>query len=491
MNIRKRLFISNMMMLVVPIILSAIMINTTGEFLSEKQTAGDALAFRNSTNVADDLASKWSQNIDIEQIKADVKNFNENHKYRNTTLSIYQGKTLIYPSSAPSVDASVLNIELTQQGNILVMDNLAMYRKDVGKYSIVVATLSHNLFGAEDRARLWQLFTMSHKITIILIIAIIIATNSFLVWLVVRSILASLDTLIYGVHQIRDGNLNYHIEYHRKDEFAGVCSDFNEMAQRLLDSVKARQKDEANRRELIAGISHDLRTPLTSIKAYVEGIEKGVAATPTDQKRYLDIIKNKTIDLEHVVNQLFLFSKLDIGEFPFYLEQVNIGRELSFMISNLSEEYKEKGLDITLSGNVKNVIVKADIVQLRNAIVNVLENSVKYKIKERAQMKIVCIEEDKFVKIKLTDDGPGVSPDAALKLFDVFFRGDPSRTNPSNGSGLGLAITAKILEGLGGSIKAENVPEGGLSITMILPKHTVYLVHRLKGENRNEKNSNH
>lgn len=470
MKIRRRLFISNMLMLVVPVILSVIMITTIGELLFKKQTTSDAMVFRDSTDVVNRLASKWVQNIDIKQIKADVDSFNENHIYRNTTLSIYQGKTLIYPPSAPVIDASILDIELTQQGNILVMDNLAMYRKDVGKYSIISTTISHNLFGTEDRIKLWQLFIKTQIVIIIIIIAIIIATNRFLVRFVFKSIITSLDTLVYGVRQIRDGNLNYHIEYNRKDEFAGVCSDFNEMAQQLLDSVNARQKDEANRRELIAGISHDLRTPLTSIKAYVEGIEKGVAATPETQKRYLDIIKNKTVDLEHVVNQLFLFSKLDIGEFPFYMEQVNIGRELSFMISNLSEEYKEKGLDIILSENVKNVIVKVDIVQLRNAIINVLENSVKYKNKEKGQMKIVCIEEEKFVSISLTDNGPGVSPEAVEKLFDVFFRGDPSRSNPSKGSGLGLAITAKILEGLGGLIRAENVPEGGLSIIMMLPK---------------------
>lgn len=114
-----------------------------------------------------------------------------------------------------------------------------------------------------------------------------------------RSITTPLDALVHGVRQIRDGNLEYRIEYDGKDEFAQVVDDFNEMAQRLQDMVNARQKDDENRRALIAGISHDLRTPLTSIKGYVEGLEKGVANSPQMRREYLDTIRQKTDDLEH------------------------------------------------------------------------------------------------------------------------------------------------------------------------------------------------
>lgn len=366
-----------------------------------------------------------------------------------------------------------MDTAISQAGShLLFMDNTAVYRESVGKYSIILTGTNINLTNREfikDYRR--SLFNLG-VLMLLTVIAIIFVTNRFLTRFIYKSIMTPLDTLVYGVHQIRDGNLNHHIEYAGKDEFAGVCSDFNEMAQRLLDSVNARQKDEANRKELIAGISHDLRTPLTSIKAYVEGIEKAVAATPEIQKRYLDTIKNKTDDLEHIVNQLFLFSKLDIGEFPFYLEQVDIGKELSSMVAAVSEEYEKKGLTVTLTQNVQNIYVQADIVQLRNAVTNVLENSVKYKNNEQGQMKISCGADNRYVTVTLADNGPGVTSKSLGKLFDVFYRSDPSRSDPSKGSGLGLAITSKILERLGGSIWAENVPEGGLAIIMTLPKFT-------------------
>jgi signal transduction histidine kinase len=386
-------------------------------------------------------------------------------------LSVYEGKELIYPTSTID-DTSILDTALSKDGNhMFIIDNIAIYKESVGNYNIVIEDTDFTHHNKEDGKAYDRIIFTLGVIMFFVVIAIILLTNRFLTRFVFKRIITPLETLVYGVHQIRDGNLDYHIEYNENDEFQEICSDFNEMAQQLLDSVKARQKDEANRKELIAGISHDLRTPLTSIKAYVEGLETGVASTPETQKRYLDTIKNKTSDLEHIVSQLFLFSKLDIGEFPLYLEKVDIGEELSNIAVNLYEEYKGKGLIITMMQNVKDICIQADIVQLRNAVINVLENSVKYKNKEQGQMKMSCEDNGNYVSIRLEDNGPGVSDEALEKLFDVFYRTDPSRSNPSKGSGLGLSITAKILEQLGGSIKAENVTEGGLAIIMTLPKH--------------------
>lgn len=478
MTIQRRLFISNNLMLVIPVLLSLIMaggIMQAFQLITDTQDKShfrrNEILFYESVKQTDELADKWSKSNDLEQMKNDVKSFNE-QQGSNVMLSIYQGKELLYPFS--SIKSSpILDTAISQAGShLLFMDNTAVYRESVGKYSIVLTGTNINLTNGElikDYRR--PLFNLG-VFMLLTVIAIILGTNRFLTRFIYKSIMTPLDTLVYGVHQIRDGNLNHHIEYAGKDEFAGICSDFNEMAKRLLDSVNARQKDDANRKELIAGISHDLRTPLTSIKAYVEGIEKGVAGTPETQKRYLDIIRNKTEDLEHIVNQLFLFSKLDIGEFPFYLEQVDIGKELSNMVAAVFEEYEKKGLTVTLTQNVQNIYVQADIVQLRNAVTNVLENSVKYKNKEQGRMKISCEAGDKHVTVTLADNGPGVASEALGKLFDVFYRSDPSRSDPSKGSGLGLAITAKILERLGGSIRAENVPEGGLAVIMKLPRYT-------------------
>lgn len=304
----------------------------------------------------------------------------------------------------------------------------------------------------------------------IMIIVAVIVTNHFLTKFVVRKIEAPLDILTDGVHQIRDGNLDYRIEYDGHDEFQSVCEDFNNMSARLKESVENTQKNEQNRKELIAGISHDLRTPLTSIKAYIEGLLEGVAATPQMQHKYMKTILAKANDIDHMVDKLFLFSKLDIGDYPFYPEKLNIGQEIRSVVTSNEKEYNEKGMQIICKDIPQDLEVYADPVQLRSAITNILENSLKYKDSETVTVKIYCENSAEDVSVIIDDNGSGVPPEALPKLFDVFYRSDSSRNNPNKGSGLGLAITAKILERFGGSIHAENLQPKGLRIVMTIPK---------------------
>jgi signal transduction histidine kinase len=283
-----------------------------------------------------------------------------------------------------------------------------------------------------------------------------------------------------GVKQIHNNNYAYRIDYQKDDEFRPVCEAFNEMAERLETSTAQRQKEEANRRELIAGISHDLRTPLTSIKGYLEGIETGVASTTEMQKQYFSIITNKTAELEHIIEQLFLFSKLDMDEFPLNMRNVDIVRSISDIIEDTISEYAVRGLDIQLTEMPDGAYVLADTLWLRNVIINIFENSVKYKTREQGQMEISAILANNFILFHFVDNGPGVQVDTLSKLFDVFYRTDPSRNK--KGSGLGLAISSKIIERMGGSIYAELPASGGLSASSglaivikmpLLPKETL------------------
>lgn len=302
----------------------------------------------------------------------------------------------------------------------------------------------------------------------LLVAGAIFATNRFLTMFVFKKIEKPIDILVKGVNQIRDGNIDYKIEYSENDEFLPVCQDFNEMAYRLKESVENTQKNEQNRKELIAGISHDIRTPLTSIKAYIEGLLDGVASTPEMQQKYMETIRQKANDIDSMVDKLFLFSKLDLGEYPFYPEGIDIENEIEKIIEE--NEYSKNGMNVILESIPEKIIVYADPVQFRNSIINILENSIKYKDEDTVTVNIKCLNFGELVKIIIEDNGPGADDDALDKLFDVFYRNDPSRNNPSKGSGLGLAITAKILERFGGSIRAENVNPKGLRIIITLPK---------------------
>jgi signal transduction histidine kinase len=298
----------------------------------------------------------------------------------------------------------------------------------------------------------------------------IMGINLLLTRKILKNVMLPLETLSFGVRQISDNNLRFRIKYPANDEFRPVCDAFNEMAARLETALLERQKDETNRRTLIAGISHDLRTPLTSIKAYIEGIETGVAATTGQRQKYIAVIKRKTAVLEHIINRLFMFSKLDMGEFPLHKTYIDIGAFLAELKEEIYVDYDRRSLVIKMN-ILETARLAIDTVLFRNVITNILENSVKYKTKETAAVLFECkktlINGSLHIQVRITDDGPGVAPENIENLFDVFFRANLARDQ--EGSGLGLAISAKIIANMGGAIHAELPENGGLTIALALP----------------------
>ena len=297
-------------------------------------------------------------------------------------------------------------------------------------------------------------------------------TDRFLIRFVYRNIEGPLDILAEGVHQIRDGNLDYRILYEGGDEFAPVCDDFNEMAFRLKQSVALTQQHEASRRELMAGISHDLRTPLTSIQAYVEGLLDGVAKTPEMQRRYLLTIESKAGDIDRMVRQIFLFSKMELDDYPYAPVVLRLDGEIETLAASVGEEYAEKGL--RLETELTHVSVRADPELLRRVLMNIIENALKYKTKPVGTLRISLTSGEKTCRLTLADDGPGVPPEQRARLFDAFYRSDPARRDPNRGSGLGLSIAENAVRRMGGTISAGDSPLGGLAIFIELPKAVTY-----------------
>jgi len=340
----------------------------------------------------------------------------------------------------PAVGLSESDEAFTRGNFELVTSDISLYRSDLGDYIVILAD--------NHRQSLEDFITSPD-----FVIPVVIVFYLFTVLILANILLAK-----YITHRI---------QHNSGDEFDAVCADFNEMAARLSDMVEQKQADENSRKELIAGISHDLRTPLTSVKAYIEGLRKGIATTPEMQEKYLGIIQSKTEDIEYIIKQLFMFSKIDIGEFPLNLETVDIGNELAKLVDEMAVEYKELGLGISLAENTQGNLVSIDTVQFKNIVQNILGNSVKYSNRKDVCAEISSKKIDDCICITIKDNGVGVPNEMLTKMFDVFYRGDESRNNPAKGSGLGLAISSKIIERLNGSIRAENA--NGLAMIITLP----------------------
>lgn len=299
------------------------------------------------------------------------------------------------------------------------------------------------------------------------IVLSIFFTNRFLTKFVFRRIEEPLELLAGGVGQISDGNLDFRIEYDGSDEFAPICRDFNEMAARLKESVERIQRHEVSRRQLMADISHDLRSPLTSVKAYVEGLLDGVAKTPEMQQKYLLTIKTRAEDIDRMVSQMFTFSQLELDEYPTHPQPLRLDDEIRKFADCYGKEYSARGLDI--EADLTGTEITADPEQLRGILTNIADNSLKYKNKARGKLRISVQSAGGRILLIMADDGPGAKEEDLSRLFDPFYRSDPARHGPSRGSGLGLAIVAKAIQRMGGSVKATNSCGGGLEITAVLP----------------------
>ena len=272
-----------------------------------------------------------------------------------------------------------------------------------------------------------------------------------------------LDTLVGGVDRIRSGDLDNPINYTEPDEFKAACDAVDLMAAKLKASLEAEQRRQQSSKELIAGMSHDLKSPLTSIRAYTEALLEGVAETPETQKKYLETIHNKECEMENMVARLFEFSKLELSEYPVHPEKLGLKTELEKTVSEIAAQ-----ADVDTSG-LEDITVMADSEQLRRIAENIIGNSIRYSGRDRVK---ICISSQKLgdkVRLSFADDGCGVPDETLPKLFDLFYRADPARAESGRGSGLGLAIVKKAAEQMGGSACAAKSVYGGLCIMIDLP----------------------
>lgn len=309
-----------------------------------------------------------------------------------------------------------------------------------------------------ERFSLW--FTLTG------LVGTLVVVNRFLSRGVLKTIDGAMNELSAGLRHLREGELDFRLSDGQADEFAAVRADFNATAQRLQQLVESERQSERNRQELLAGISHDLRSPLTAIRAYAEGLLDGVAQSEEARRQYLTIIRDKARDLQGLVNKLFLFSRMDLGRNEDHPEPVALRTELALLREALAPEYAEKGMEITLTADAEGRVL-ADPETLQRIVSNIAENSCKYGAKH---LNVSLREAPSFVAVIFTDDGPGVPQEALPHIFDAFYRADPARNEKITGSGLGLAIVSRAVRNMKGRIIARNVSPSGLLLEIQLPR---------------------
>lgn len=330
-------------------------------------------------------------------------------------------------------------------------------------------------------------------------LAIIVITGTILILWLYHSIVKPLDILHIATMQIGAGNLDNPVRVTSSDEIGELCRDFEEMRIRLKSILEERIQYEQNTRDMMGSISHDLKTPLTAIKGYAEGLLDGVASTPGKQEKYLKTIIAKAVDMTYLVDELSLFAKIEQNALPYNFTVLDIGEYFDDCIDEIAFDLESHGIKVEYENNTgAGTFITADPEQLKRVINNITGNSVKYMDKTGGSVRITIsnvipppvspplyrqINEDgtdvlppkvqeEFIQVEISDNGPGIDKRDLPFIFDRFYRADASRNSSKGGSGLGLAIVQKIISDHNGKIWAASTLGKGTSVYFTLKKKT-------------------
>ena len=476
MNLKKRLIISNTITVVVPFIIVFIAVFIY-MFVSTKlfNTDTNYNHFKSLVAAKSELLSEIKNMSELTPESIEDPKF---QAYMYQKLSTINGEIIITKNNNVIFASKELNkIDIEK---CLEEDKSKALKKPItiDNVSYIVEGTQLN-FKDESRGNVILLAPVGSEsdpfnkfiFTIIIIFIIsFIAVNIFMSYLYSIRILKPIALLKKALAEISRGDLNFEIIESGDKEIIELCNDFEHMRLQLKDSIDTKIKYDDNRKMLISSISHDLKTPITSIKGYVEGILDGIANTPEKQEVYLKTIYSKAEQIDIMIDDLLLYSKLDLNQIPFNYEKTDIISYFKDCIDENLIELQKYNIQIALQNDLKcSQYVKLDRERFRRVIVNIIDNSRKYMDKIPGLITIMLRETNSSIIIEIRDNGSGIDKSDANKIFDRFYRADSARTE-TKGSGLGLAIAKQIVEGHKGKIWALSHENDGTSIIISLAK---------------------
>ncbi len=311
-------------------------------------------------------------------------------------------------------------------------------------------------------AALWYMLLWAAICALILVLSTTVMTR-----LMSKSIENPINELDRAADYIRGGNLNFEVMGSNYDEIDKLCNNFDTMRRELKKAQENEQCMKKERSMLLANISHDLKTPITSIKGYVEGIRDGVADTPEKMNRYLDTIHAKAEAIDDMVNNLSTFSKLELSRLTFNFETADINAFVNEFLEDYRLDFEKNNIKLINNISADIAYVKLDREKMSRVFVNLADNAVKYKREDNPSLEITTFTRDGGVYVYISDNGIGIEEKELQNVFDGFYRVDGSRS--IKGSGLGLGIAKQIVEKHGGKIwlKSDGLGKGTTAVVYL------------------------
>ena len=312
--------------------------------------------------------------------------------------------------------------------------------------------------------------------TLISVIVILVICMSIVRKYVYKEIVRPISELNVAMKKIAEGNLDYRMENKYDSEMGEVFNNYEEMRLKLKESTTEMMENEEHNRELVSNISHDLKTPITSIKGYVEGIMDGVADTPEKMDRYIKTIYNKANDMDRLINELTIYSKIDNNRILYNFQRINVSEYFEDCVDEVGLDLESKNIKLNFDNLIPDdTMVIADPEQMKRVINNIIGNSIKYMdkdlTKEQGMIEIRLLDDIDSIRIEIEDNGRGIAARDLGRIFERFYRTDASRNSSRGGSGIGLSIVKKIIEDHGGYIWATSKEGEGTCMHFVLRKY--------------------
>ena len=486
MKFKTRLWVTFLTISLVPLLFSAIafmvigsnlmhgqMLNESGEVnyvtMSESmQTVGKQVQL-----IYEDLQKDLAENSTAFEDTAYLQELSEELADKNCYILVRKDEEIYYAGN-PNAAAQIFQ-KLPAYGTYSKDSTSGYFFSDSQKYvkqldfafsdgaqgSLFIVTRINSLI---SRPLLVDMFI---ALLIILVVISIVFT-----WWIHRGVFGPINQLNIAMKKIKDGNFDYMLSTETKGEIGDLYRNYEDMRLRLKESTEEKRLQEKQNKELISNISHDLKTPITAIKGYMEGIMDGVADTPEKMDKYIKTVYNKANDMDRLINELTLYSGIDNNRIPYNFHRINVADYFGDCVEEVGLDLESKNIELDYSNLVDpDTVIIADPEQMKKVINNIIGNSVKYMDKEKGVVDIRILDEIDAVRIEIEDNGKGIAAKDLPQIFERFYRTDASRNSSKGGSGIGLSIVKKIIEDHGGYIWATSKEGEGTCIHFVIRKY--------------------
>lgn len=486
MKFRTRLWVTFSIMVIIPLVLTAASFIIIGTFLMRSQkpsgfteidysTMSDSMeSVGAQTQVLyEELLHRLEENPAAFESKEYLESVSDSINKKNSYILVRKDDEIFYTGNGKA--AEHIWDSLPAYGQNGTENRTGYYFSELQKY---VKQLDF-VFSDGSRGSLFIITRVNSLIArpllvdmVVAIVAVLIFTSFLLTIWIHRGVFEPINQLNIAMRKIKDGDFDYRLSNDSKGEIGDLYRNYEDMRLRLKESTEEKLQQESQNRELISNISHDLKTPITAIKGYVEGIMDGVADTPEKMDKYIKTVYNKANDMDRLINELTIYSGIDNNRIPYHFHRINVADYFGDCVEEVGLELESKNIELNYSNLVSpDTVIIADPEQMKRVVSNIISNSIKYMDKAKGIIDIRILDEVDSIRVEIEDNGKGIAAKDLSNIFERFYRTDASRNSATGGNGIGLSIVKKIVEDHGGYIWATSKEEEGTCLHFVIRKY--------------------